>query len=198
MYYIYAYLRKDGSPYYIGKGKNYRAWSKDHSVNLPKDKSKIIIMESNLTEVGAFALERFYIRWYGRKDINTGILRNLTDGGEGGKLSEITRQKLSISNKGQIPWSKGKNLSIEHKQKIGKSNKGKSRSVGVNNPRYGKGHLITGINNPNAKKWELFDGKTTTIIYDLVKFCEINNLKYNTVYSWQNQYVDNKQKLRKI
>jgi hypothetical protein len=40
-------------------------------------------MEHNLTNIGSLALERFYIRWYGRKNNNTGILRNLTDGGEG-------------------------------------------------------------------------------------------------------------------
>ena len=129
-YYVYAYLRKDGSPYYIGKGSGGRAWTKgSKEVGKPTEWSKIIIVESNLSSVGAYALERRLIRWYGRIDQNTGILRNQTNGGDGGNgaqpgniLSEETKRKISIAHIGK----KRKPMSEESKKKLSESMKGKN------------------------------------------------------------------------
>lgn len=124
MHYIYAYLRTDGTPYYIGKGKGNRAWKKHTNIHIPKDDTYIVIMENNLTELGAFALERRYIRWWGRKDLGTGILRNRTDGGEGRsghKHSKETRKKMSKSQQGKV-------MSEEHKRKISECLKGRKHT----------------------------------------------------------------------
>lgn len=134
IYYVYAYLRKDGSPYYIGKGKDDRAYDIRHSVSVPKDKNKIVFLERNLTNVGALAIERRYIRWYGRKDIGTGILRNRTDGGDGSaglKQTNEHRSKIGHANRGRVfsaearsnisDGKKGKKLSASHAENIAKA-----------------------------------------------------------------------------
>jgi hypothetical protein len=147
MFYVYAYLRtEDLTPYYIGKGQGNRAWDKTHSVVVPLSRNRIVMLETGLTEIGALALERRYIRWYGRKDLGTGILRNMTDGGDGAAgiipwnldkkigsfLTEAGRKKVSKANKG-IPKNhgdkisaalKGKPKSEEQKAKISAKLKG--------------------------------------------------------------------------
>jgi hypothetical protein len=105
-FYVYAYLREDSTPYYIGKGKESRAWhkNKDERIKVPHSHNYVLILESNLTELGALAIERRLIRWYGRKDLNTGILQNRTDGGDGvsGKVvTDDTRKLLSIAISGK-------------------------------------------------------------------------------------------------
>lgn len=129
-YYVYSYLRADGTPYYIGKGSGNRAWSKGKGeVGKPKDPNRIIIVEKNLTLTGSLAIERRLIAWYGRIDLGSGILRNQTDGGDGGrgavagnKLSEKTKQKISAAHTGK----KKKPMSEDSKRKLSISMKGKN------------------------------------------------------------------------
>ena len=84
-YYVYAYLREDGTPYYIGKGIGQRAWRhcRNDVIHPPVDKSKVVILKSELTEQIAFDVEKQLISQYGRIDNGTGILHNRTDGGDG-------------------------------------------------------------------------------------------------------------------
>jgi hypothetical protein len=136
-YYTYAYLREDKTPYYIGKGKEDRIYSKQKNIKPPKDKSRIIFLKQNLTEEEAFKHEKYMIAVFGRKDLGTGILHNRTDGGEGSSgciPSEETKRKLSEANKGHTvsektrkkisEASKGKTHSEEHKRKLSEANKG--------------------------------------------------------------------------
>lgn len=103
-YYVYQYLRKDGSPYYIGKGKGGRVTRKRKYIVVPDDRSLIQYVAVKLFEHEAHLLETKLIALYGRKDLGTGILRNLTDGGEGTsghKHSEESKQKMREAKQGK-------------------------------------------------------------------------------------------------
>lgn len=63
------------------------------------------------------------IKQYGRKDLGTGCLTNLTNGGEGlSNCSEETRNKLIQAKTGKRHPNYGKTLSDETKKRIGKAN----------------------------------------------------------------------------
>ena len=126
-FYTYAFLRLDGTPYYIGKGKGNRAFRKRRGFNTPKDTSRILILKKDLTEEDAFKHEIYMIALYGRKELGTGILHNRTNGGDGPSgliQSEESRKKISEAFKGEKNPNFGKPPSEETRRKISRIKKG--------------------------------------------------------------------------
>ena len=157
-FYVYLYLRQDGTPYYVGKGKDKRAWSKLHNINLPTDERRITIVSHRLLEHESFLLEIELIKHYGRKDLGTGILRNRTNGGEGSAGHIWTdEQKMNVSGRKNPDHSKrisGKNnpnySGHNHGHKISETMKTKCHWLGKLNPDHSK--RMSGKNNPNYNK----------------------------------------------
>jgi hypothetical protein len=84
-YYTYAYLREDGTPYYVGKGTGNRAYNKhkrrgNNVVPVPTDKNRILILKRFYDEDLAYRHEEYLIFHYG-KEKDGGILINLCEGG---------------------------------------------------------------------------------------------------------------------
>lgn len=130
-FYVYAYLRsKDSergvkySPYYIGKGCGKRAFEKHgRIVPAPVDNSYIVFVEEGLTEAEAFSLEVHCIQSYGRIDLDNGILRNRTDGGDGVSglsHSQEAKNKMSRLKIGSQLWL-GKQHTEDAKRKMSQS-----------------------------------------------------------------------------
>jgi hypothetical protein len=130
MSYIYKHIRPDTNEvFYIGVGVDERRINSNQSRNKfwknIVNKHGIIreIIEDNLSWDDAIKREQYWIKFYGRKNNNTGRLCNMTDGGEGSYgriLSNETKQKISESNK-------GKKMTNEQKIKISEGNKGKPK-----------------------------------------------------------------------
>jgi len=141
-WYVYRHVRLDkNEPFYIGIGnkKNYaRAYeNKPDRRNVVwrkifnKTNIEIEIIIEGLTKHQASKKEQEFIMLYGRRDLGTGILCNMTDGGDGiwnCKRSEETKEKLRQSKLGDKNPNFGKSPSEETRLKRSKSLTGQKRS----------------------------------------------------------------------
>lgn len=146
VWYVYRHIRLDkNEPFYIGIGSqsNFARAYDTHSRNpiwrsiVKKTQYDVEILLNDLSYETVLEKEREFITLYGRIDEKTGILANMTAGGDGTCeiiRSEETRRRMSNSRLGKkaspetkLKMSKshtGKVLSPESRQKLSKSRTG--------------------------------------------------------------------------
>lgn len=214
MAYVYRHIRLDkNEPFYIGIGSDEtykRAYkTKGRSKyweNISLNGYDVEILMDNLSWEDACKKESEFISMYGRKDLGTGTLVNLTNGGEGSPgtiVSEKTRQFHKVNNKGQSNPFYGKThkdetklliqlkrqnsvVSTETKQKISNTLKGRKFSKEtidkMKSAQLGEKH-------PNAKK---IVNTLNNKLYCSVREAALdNNIKYSSLYAMlTNRYVN--------
>lgn len=139
LYYVYLLKNPETrEPFYVGKGKNKRAYShlngvdksnrlKQKYIEKLKERGLKPIIEfykSNICEKEAFDIEKKLIKRYGRISKNNGFLTNILSGGQGlgDENNPNFNNKWSIEQKEkakkrqlQLPTFKGKHHTEEHK-----------------------------------------------------------------------------------
>ena len=143
MFYTYAHYKPEGGLFYIGKGKQRRAYAMDgrnshwNNIVAKYGRPRVQLLAGWKTEQEAFEHEKVLIACF--KDLNY-VLANKTDGGEGSvgyrhtaEQKEKNRQaKLGSEpwNKGTkgltVAWNKGVSMSDEQKLKFSLAKKGKT------------------------------------------------------------------------
>ena len=129
---VYRHIRLDkNEPFYIGIGKNInRAYSvknrNKYWRNITnKTNYEIEILFDEITYDEAKEKEKEFIALYGRKDLNSGCLVNMTNGGDGtlgAIISNDTRKKISKKSKGN-KYRLGLTTSLRQKKAVSESNK---------------------------------------------------------------------------
>lgn len=201
---VYRHRRIDTNEiFYIGIGKNKsRAYQKSKSKRstfwlniVNKTDYQVEIIAEELTWEEACELEIFLINEYGRKDLGTGSLVNMSEGGEkppimlGEKNYSKTiegRKKISDRMKGrQVSDETKKKLSIIKKESgiVPPSKKGVKRSEKT---KLKHSNSISGSKNHNSKKVICTE---TNKIWGSVRECvNDNNLVYSSLINKLNGF----------
>lgn len=192
-WYVYRHIRLDKhEPFYIGIGNkvNYaRAYEKDPSKRniiwnriVSKSSYEVDIIFDGLTKNEASEKEKEFITLYGRIDLETGCLCNMTDGGDGiwnCIRSEETKEKLRIQKMGSKNPMFGKKQSIDFliKRRVFES---KKKSAGSKIK-----HSLATIKSGQAKKTEVIKydtGESLGVYHSLseaIRSVGLNPIKYS-------------------
>lgn len=128
---VYVYIirdPRDGCPYYVGIGSKGRvqmlrrnAYTNNVTAQIRAAgfEPVVFVVTTHKSRKAAGRMERSLIRRYGRRDINTGMLTNLTDGGDtNGVMSPAARERMSVRLRGRVSPMKGRKHSAEFKAKM--------------------------------------------------------------------------------
>lgn len=211
---VYRHIRLDkNEPFYIGIGRNIKRAYETKTRNdlwkkiVSKSDYEVQILIDGLTWEQACVKEKEFIKLYGRKDIGTGILANMTDGGEGNQnFSLEVRQKISRANKGN-KYGLGWNPNAEQRKKmseanLGKPNNSKTKFIKGFTP-WNKGtkglckkNITTISKDKPLKAISLIDIKTGQIFKTIRDAATFNNINEKSLYSMLRGRYKNKTNLR--
>jgi hypothetical protein len=172
-WYVYRHIRLDkNEPFYIGIG-NKKNYARAYQIKLDRRNNiwgkiylktdiRVEIVLDGLTKSQASEKEKELINLYGRIDLMTGSLCNMTDGGDGiwnCIRSEETKQKLRDQKIGEKNPQFGKKQSEETKLKRNNSLKGQTRSDEVKRKQ-----SLSSIKSGQAKKTMVINYETKEIL----------------------------------
>jgi hypothetical protein len=189
---LYAHRKEtDGSIFYIGIGTEKRPYTNKsrnyywhNTVN--KYGYYVDVLATELSIEDALELEELLICELGRKDLGTGNLVNLNNGGKGNlQVSDLTKKKMSKSAMGRDAWNKGIPMSDGQKKKLSKLR------MGVTSPR--KGVKLTEETKEKIRKANLggkslfakavYNTQTNEAFATIKEASESVNMSYRTLLS---------------
>ena len=221
---VYRHRRNDNyTVFYVGIGSPQRPYVKNKRSIFWKNIVKkygytIEILAENISIEDAQDLEKLLIQEYGRLDLETGTLCNLTDGGEGTcNVTPEVRKKISERRKGVSVFPVGYKMSKDHCLSISLAKKGitstfkgkkhteeakaiikekRAKQVFSAETLVKKSNAVKGAKNPFAKK--ILDTENN-IIYDTMKAAADSlDIKYTTLSAMLNGYCKNKTNFIKL
>ena len=166
---VYRHIRKDkNEPFYIGISLDkYRPYRKHGRNKIWKDivsktPYEVEILFDDISREYACEKEIEFISLYGRINNGTGILSNLTDGGDGTlgyQITEEQRQKMILTHKGMS----GLKHTEKTKEKIRTSNTGKvfdeTRKKNISLSKIGKSNIkLKGVSKSEEHRKRITEG----------------------------------------